>query len=192
MDGVPSAAASTICISLPINRCKPWQGLLPTLLGQRGLREAGPNAESSFSINQKAFHAFIFEWLTFGVSRELCFCRGLRVNVLPQHWRVWVWDLGCQGLGPHRVLAAGQIPKLWEARDSSLGSLCVWCLFILTCKPGFRKYVSSPCLLFFAHGGFLPCLKTCSHKNIKGSKLSKSWEHGWVRQLKARSVGFGH
>lgn len=53
-------------------------------------------------------------------------------------------DLGCQGLGPNRILAAGQIPKLWEATDSSLGSLFVWCPFILTCKqgfPGLRKHV---------------------------------------------------
>lgn len=35
---------------LPINWWKPWQGLLPSLLGQAGLREARPNAQSSFSL----------------------------------------------------------------------------------------------------------------------------------------------
>ena len=102
--------------------------------------------------------------------------------------------------GPEHALAAGQVPKLREDGDSLPYFVFIWCLFILNYKQGFAGfgelvYVSlspSPFLSITADGGFLPCLKTCSHKNIKGSKLFKSWEHGWERRQKARSAFFGH
>ena len=126
--------------------------------------------------------------------RGLCFCRGVRANKLPKHWR----GFGMSGAGPERALAAGQVPKLREARDS-LPNIFIWYLFILNCKQAFTGFRGLVCvslspsfLSITADSGFLPCLKTCSHKNIKGSKLFKSWEHGWERRQKARSAFFGH
>lgn len=70
MDGVPcSPSAPRLLVKqfvflLPVNWCKPWQGLLPALLGQGGLQEAAtearPNAESSFSMGIKMLFVPVF------------------------------------------------------------------------------------------------------------------------------------